>query len=111
MPVVRKKRISTKAVPAAAPVELALATSPATVAVTLPEGIWRWLAWAFSLIPVVGLTLGLLFAPSSDKKAKHFGRVCLVLALLGLIAMAVHGWIQQAGLDVNNSQDDVQTLD
>jgi len=91
------------------PATAALETA-SQVPVTMPEGIWRWLAWAFSLVPMVGLTLGLLFASSPDKKAKRFGRICLVLALLGLIALAVQGWLKQDGLDASNLQGDVQVL-
>jgi hypothetical protein len=98
----------------AAAIPLMPAPDPAepdsVVSVTLPDGIWRWLAWAFSLIPMVGLTLGLLFASSPHKRAKRFGRICLVLALLGLMALAVQGWLKQDGLDAGNLQDDVQTL-
>jgi|GEM_PF-6755945 hypothetical protein len=106
-PASAKARRIPRTMPAAEPA----APEPAPlVAVTLPDGLWRWLAWAFSLVPVVGLTLGLLFASSPDKKAKRFGRVCLVLALIGLIALAVNGWLKQDGLDAANLQDEVQVL-
>jgi hypothetical protein len=61
--------------------------SPA--AALLPRGAWRWLAWALSLWPPVGLCLGLLFAGNPDREARRFGRICLVLAVLGILLQLV----------------------
>lgn len=38
------------------------------------------------LAPGMGLTLGLLYFRQDDTDAKRFGRICLVLGILGLLA-------------------------
>lgn len=80
------------------------------VPVHMPEGFWKWLAWGFSLIPVVGLVLGLLFAGSAQPRARRFGRVCLALAVVGLLAVGVHSWMKDARL-LDGGDEEVQVLE
>ncbi|MEW6516496.1 MAG: hypothetical protein AB1439_06310 [candidate division FCPU426 bacterium] len=53
----------------------------------LPRGGLKLLAYALSLLPFYGFVLGLIFAAQTHPESKKFGQTCLVLAVLGLLAM------------------------
>jgi hypothetical protein len=61
------------------------------------HGAWRFAGWLTAFfLPDLGLLLGLLYAPHSDGPARRFGRICLVLALLGWLAALFTGWVSTA---------------
>ena len=79
---------------------VAAAVAPAEApALTLPRpnGLWSAAALLSSFcLPQVGLILGLLYAAQADRKARNFGRWCLVLAAVGAIVAAVTGAVRNA---------------
>jgi len=60
---------------------------------------WRLLIYPLCVLqPAAGLVLAALYLRQNDALARRFGRVCLVLAVLGL---AVKGW---RGMSVGSLQ-------
>jgi hypothetical protein len=107
-----KKRASVAPVPAPVlapilPVEAPIETFYAQ----LPQGFWRWLTWAFCLVPLVGLTFGLLFINHAQAQARRFARICLILAACGLMAMALQSCFNASGLDGGSSDDGIEVVD
>ncbi len=63
-----------------------------------PQGVWRYAAYLFSFKPSVGLTLGILFATSSDPRSRRFGYACLACALVGALATLAVGLAHRSDL-------------
>lgn len=62
------------------------AAAAAPMVLPQPEGAWRWAAYVLALLqPALGLVLVLLYWKSDQPLVRRFSRVCLVLALLGLL--------------------------
>jgi hypothetical protein len=95
---IRKKR-ETRGMGAAAGPSVLSTETPAGVAALMPQGGWKAVAYLLSLFPAVGLVMGLLFAPSQDPSARRFGRICLVLAVVGLIIGGIMSAMNLSGPD------------
>jgi hypothetical protein len=62
-----------------------------------PQGGWRIAAYLISLpFPVIGLTLGVLFAGGREPGARRFGRICLLMAVLGFCLSGIYSALNTA---------------
>ncbi len=64
-----------------------------------PQGGARIGLYVLSFIMgIVGIILGIIYLTKSDKDAKKFGMICLILGILGPIIWAIIWWILAASI-------------